>query len=130
LNRNLQRKEGHFCHYCGESKPNESFSGKGHRRHLCRECQSIPVAEREEMEILGRLFDLMEQSHISKKNVTWLQSLQLHQNELVRKEVELILHIAEVAPYRKKRYKRIQLFSTNLLRDCIEAGLLYSTEVE
>ncbi len=119
---------GHFCYFCGESRPNEAFSGKGHRRHLCRECHSIPAAEREEAELLVRLAGLMDQSNISKKNVTWLRSLQEHESESIRGHVALILHIAEVAPGRKKRYQRISAFSTKLLAACLEAGLIHAPE--
>ena len=30
--------KGHYCKICGEYKSNESFSGKGHARHICKEC--------------------------------------------------------------------------------------------
>ena len=103
---------GHYCYFCGESKPNEAFSGKGHRQHLCRDCRSIPAAERKEWELFGRMHDLMDQSRISKKNVTWLKSLLEHSNESVRAHAQLLLALAEVAPYRKKRYQRIAQQST------------------
>ncbi|MDQ8196232.1 hypothetical protein QEH59_17490 [Coraliomargarita sp. SDUM461004] len=121
---------GHFCYFCGELKSNEAFSGKGHRRHLCRACNSIPAAEREESELWGRLHDLMDQSNISKKNIVWLKSLLEHSNQLIRAHAQLILHVAEVAPFRKKRYQRISVFSTKLLERCIDAGLLYPPDSE
>lgn len=121
---------GHFCYYCGESKSNEAFSGKGHRRHLCRACHSIPAAEREEFALWGRLHDLMEQSNISKKNMVWLKSLLEHSNLSIRAHAQLILHVAEIAPFRKKRYQRIAAFSTKLLERCLDADLLYRSESE
>ena len=30
--------KGHYCKICGEYKSNESFSGKGHAQHICKEC--------------------------------------------------------------------------------------------
>ena len=120
----------HFCYYCGESKPNEAFSGKGHRRHLCRACHSIPAAEREESELWGRLHDLMDQSNISKKNIVWLKSLLEHSNQSIRAHSQLILHVAEVAPFRKKRYQRIADSSEELLQLCVDAGLLYEPDPE
>jgi hypothetical protein len=33
------KKRGHYCIGCGDYLPNEKFSGKGHRNHLCRECK-------------------------------------------------------------------------------------------
>jgi hypothetical protein len=31
-------KVGHYCIICNEIKANEKFSGKGHRRHICKNC--------------------------------------------------------------------------------------------
>ena len=31
---------------CERTRPNEKFSGKGHRNHICKECASIPADER------------------------------------------------------------------------------------
>lgn len=33
-----KKHKGHYCKICGEYKPNESFSGKGHAQHICKEC--------------------------------------------------------------------------------------------
>ena len=30
--------KGHYCKICGEYKSNESFLGKGHAQHICKEC--------------------------------------------------------------------------------------------
>lgn len=34
-----KKKHGHFCIGCGMDKPNEKFSGKGHRQHICKACK-------------------------------------------------------------------------------------------
>ena len=33
-----KKHRGHYCKICGEYKSNESFSGKGHAQHICKEC--------------------------------------------------------------------------------------------
>ncbi|MCI0587164.1 MAG: tetratricopeptide repeat protein [Planctomycetes bacterium] len=33
------RVRGRFCHKCGRRRPNEAFSGTGHARCICRECE-------------------------------------------------------------------------------------------
>jgi len=38
-------KRGHFCWCCGRVRPNERFSGRGHARHLCRECAKLGKEE-------------------------------------------------------------------------------------
>lgn len=37
-----KKHQGHYCRICGEYKANEKFSGKGHARHICKQCQSLP----------------------------------------------------------------------------------------
>lgn len=42
----MSRKgSGHFCWSCGRVRPNEKFSGRGHARHLCRDCARLGPAE-------------------------------------------------------------------------------------
>jgi hypothetical protein len=40
-----KHRRGHYCWRCGRVRPNERFSGVGHARHICRDCQR---AERRE----------------------------------------------------------------------------------
>lgn len=37
-----KKRSGHYCRICGEYKANEKFTGKGHARHICKKCQSLP----------------------------------------------------------------------------------------
>lgn len=37
-----KKRQGHYCKVCGETKANEKFSGKGHAKHICKKCQSLP----------------------------------------------------------------------------------------
>jgi len=34
-----KKKRGHYCKACGRNRPNEKFTGKGHRQHLCKDCK-------------------------------------------------------------------------------------------
>ena len=43
------KARGHYCYVCGEHKANEKFSGSGHAKHICKKCQSLPLAKRNEM---------------------------------------------------------------------------------
>jgi len=40
-----QKRHGHYCWCCGRRRPNEKFSGKGHVRHLCRDCSKLGTEE-------------------------------------------------------------------------------------
>lgn len=51
---------GHFCWCCGRIRPNERFSGRGHARHLCRDCAKLGTAEiayRQTVRDIDRLVD-------------------------------------------------------------------------
>jgi hypothetical protein len=42
-----KRRRGQFCWRCGRVRANERFSGKGHARHLCKDCEKLGSAELE-----------------------------------------------------------------------------------
>jgi ribosome-binding protein aMBF1 (putative translation factor) len=33
-----KKPQGHYCHVCGRYRANEKFGGKGHARHVCKDC--------------------------------------------------------------------------------------------
>ncbi len=43
--RNKRKLSGHYCWACDRRRPNEKFSGRGHSRHLCRECAKLGAEE-------------------------------------------------------------------------------------
>lgn len=47
INRTYKNKKtsGHYCWCCGRLRPNETFSGKNHGRHLCKECSKLGTEE-------------------------------------------------------------------------------------
>jgi hypothetical protein len=60
---------GHYGHICGRIRANEKFSGRGHRDHICKDCQRPPREERDRVTCLDELYGFLEQSHISQKNI-------------------------------------------------------------
>ena len=49
MTKKKKKQQGHYCRICGEYKANEKFSGKGHARHICKKCQSLPKDVQEDM---------------------------------------------------------------------------------
>jgi hypothetical protein len=41
----VSKRRGQFCWCCGRRRPNERFSGAGHARHLCKDCQKLGAEE-------------------------------------------------------------------------------------
>ena len=66
---------GHYCRICGRERPNEQFSGKGHKIHVCKRCKARPKSERQAIEDKDDIFAFLEQSHISEKNVAHLERI-------------------------------------------------------
>jgi hypothetical protein len=41
-----KKHQGHYCRICGCYRANEKFSGKGHRRHICKDCNRDQQAQK------------------------------------------------------------------------------------
>jgi len=66
------KPQGHFCYVCGEHKANEKFTGRGHANHICKQCQALPAAERNEM-IAIRKIGNMAFRYLSQTEIKWLR---------------------------------------------------------
>lgn len=51
---------GHYCKICGNYKPNEKFSGKGHAQHICKECASLPQEKKNELQYINHIDRIAE----------------------------------------------------------------------
>jgi hypothetical protein len=40
-----RKRSGHWCWCCGRHRANERFSGRGHGRHLCKDCKKLGGVE-------------------------------------------------------------------------------------
>ena len=94
---------GHFCRICGRNRPNEQFSGKGHKNHICKKCTSLPKQEINEIELKEEIFGYLKQSNISKKNLTLLQKLTNSSNTQVAELANIVLEVGLVKPLKKRR---------------------------
>ncbi len=117
---------GHFCRICGRTRPNERFSGGGHRTHVCRQCQKLPVAKRRAVEALAEIDGFLNrQTHISKKNVERLGQLALSSDLTVAAQAAILLDVARVAPFKRRRSGRIRAAHPDLWRRMLDAGLAW-----
>ena len=87
---------GHYCRICGRIKPNEKFSGKGHRIHICKKCAQRLKQEIEEVEQGHEIFNFLSQSHISKKNITRLNILKEPENAKISEYASIVLEVAKI----------------------------------
>ena len=114
----------HLCRICSRTLANEMFSGRGHRDHVCRECQRLPRSTRDsigaESKISGFLTD---QSRISEKNIV---RLRFHCSSLAPDIVRLagaVLPVALVLPFRRKRFSKLHRDHPHLPQELGELGL-------
>lgn len=63
-----KKRSGHYCRICGEYKANEKFTGKGHARHICKECQSLPDEVKADMVRCNDMMRLFGKYPFSKKD--------------------------------------------------------------
>jgi hypothetical protein len=112
---------GHWCRICGRRRPNEAFSGRGHRDCICRDCQKLPKSERERVDVTRELFGYVEQSRISEKNLRRLAELAGHEDPEIREHAAALLDIARVYPGKRKRWARLARSHPALFRRYREA---------
>jgi hypothetical protein len=115
---------GHYCRICGHERPNEQFSGKGHKIHVCKRCQARPKAERRAVEDQDDIFGFLKQSHISEKNVTRLGQMAKSDNPQVAGLAAIVLEVARIKPYKTRRLKFLAQNHPALLRKLEDAGLV------
>jgi hypothetical protein len=95
----------HYCRICTRYRSNEKFSGRGHRDHICKDCQRLPREERDRIDRLNELDNFLNQSHISPKNIARLEVLTQHGSGEVRELAKLLLEVARLTPYKRRRWK-------------------------
>src|SRR5262249_5764945 len=117
---------GHYCRICGRERPNEQFSGKGHKIHVCKRCQAKSKTQRRDIEDQDDIFRFLEQSHISEKNVVRLRQMVKSDNPKDASLAEIVLEVARVKPYKTRRLKVLAQKHPELLRKLDATGLIFA----
>ena len=119
-----RKKFGHYCRICGKRKPNEKFSGKGHKTHVCKKCSSLPIEVRNRREFLHEIYGYWEQSNISKKNIGRLKILKESTINEVAELANVVLEVAKLYPFKKKRIRKIAKENKELIPKIEYVGLI------
>ena len=76
---------GHYCWCCGCHRPNERFSGKGHRRRLCKDCSKLGKEELEYRQHIRNIDQLLDwDGRIRRKQRQAFDQYLNHADERVR----------------------------------------------
>lgn len=94
---------GHFCRTCDRVRTNEKFSGKGHRTQVCKDCSRHPNEERSRRELEVEIAGFLQQSNISRKNLTRLSTLATSQKPEIAELAEVVLEIGRIKPHGRRR---------------------------
>ena len=87
-----RKRRGHFCWSCARVLPNERFSGLGHARHLCKQCQKLgkeELAYRSARRDIERLVDW--DGMIRRKRRPQLDRFLEHPNPRMREYAEQVV---------------------------------------
>lgn len=120
----MKKRRGHYCYLCGRHRPNEAFSGKGHARHLCKECARRPREERERIEIGEELWGYWLQSRISPKNLMRLEALESHADPELQDSAALIRAAGLAHPGRRGRLRHLRREHPELLERLVVKGFV------
>mgnify|MGYP000500528719 CR=1 FL=1 len=123
--KNKSKRRGHYCRICDTRRPNEKFSGKGHSTHICQDCQKLPKAERDAVDQKNEIYNFLNQKRISERNIKRLRVLTNNgaDSETMRL-AEIVLEVAKVRPYKKRRLKILGRQRPDLLRALGETDLI------
>jgi len=113
---------GYYCRICDSSRPNEAFSGKGRKTHVCKRCQRLPVAQRRRIEESDETWGFMYQSNISEKNLARLSTLSRSEDPDIARDAALVLEVGRVHPRKKRRIKFLARNHRHLLNRLAEIG--------
>jgi len=67
----------------------------------------MPREKRERIEIMDELWDFLDQSNISAKNIGRLKNLVAHPDLEVQRLATLVLDVALVHPYKRRRWRHL-----------------------
>jgi hypothetical protein len=98
---------GHYCRLCGRVRANERFSGRGHRDHVCKDCERMPREKRDRMERLDEIVGFLHQSNISARNLARLGQLCSHARPEIVELAALVLEIGRVLPAKRNRWLKL-----------------------
>lgn len=84
----------------------------------------MPKKDREAIEQKDEIFNYLRQSRISEKNVSRLRCLAGCDSEEIAELAAIVLEVAEVKPYKRRRLKVLARERRDLLRKLDETGLI------
>ena len=117
---------GHYCRMCDRVRPNERFSGEGHRIHVCKACSRLPKEESRQHELKDEIAGFLRQSNISAKNLARLSALVASERPEIAELAKVVLEIGKVKPHKRKRLSFFARNHHELIDRLEETGLIWA----
>jgi ABC-type dipeptide/oligopeptide/nickel transport system ATPase subunit len=86
-----KKYRGHYCKVCGCIKPNEKFTGKGHKNHICKKCNKLSSENQKEKIILNKISRVFQYPNLSRNNKKLLKKYLDDPRENIQKAAKEIL---------------------------------------
>ena len=86
----------------------------------------MPREKRDAIEEQEEIFGFLKQSHISEKNVARLKMLSESANSQTAELAGIVLEVALIKPYKRRRLKVLARERKDLLRKLRETGLIFA----
>ncbi len=115
---------GYYCRICGIRKPNDAFSGRGHKGRVCQDCAKVPNRERLDIRHEDEIFHFLRQAHIPERGLERLKYLSASKNRRVCELATLVWEVAVLKPFKKGRLKALAQERPDLLERLQRSDLI------
>ncbi len=108
---------GYYCRECESYRPNEAFSRKGRKQHVCKRCIRHRGYRNE-------IRSWLKSTQLSKGNMKRLKQYMGMSNEETISLATLVYRVGEVAPEKMNRVETLKNAQPELLSELEAVGLL------
>jgi hypothetical protein len=115
---------GRLCILCARVRPNEAFGGRAERARICRWCRRLPRTRRDALKCEQEILGILEQSHVSDKNLARLKTLKSSPDFHIANLAAVVLDVSVATPYRRRRFRILARQHRDLLKRMEALGLI------
>lgn len=104
-----KKRQWHYCKICDQWKANEKFSGKGHATHICKECASLPIERKNELQRINKVEKISEKFRFTKEEWDLLEKYSKNKKypDLQEYAADVLAHHRQMKEDRKPQIEEI-----------------------
>jgi len=104
--------------------PNEKFSGKGHKRHICKKCSQLSKEELQKISDEKFIYTILVQKNISIKNVNRIEKISKKYSGELGEQATILMKVAKVRPAKIKRLGFLYHKHRELFDELVRLGFI------